>query len=158
MSSHEAILYTLDSCPGRSGRKNASVHREGEAPGRTIPRIARLMALALRFEGLLRNGTIRDYAELARLGQVSRARVTQIMRLLDLAPEIQEQILALPLIKALNERNLRPIASRIDWNEQRPMFREMCGLDWQAQRKLFQQLVGGSHAEPLSASRWPQNR
>jgi hypothetical protein len=83
------------------------------------------MALALRFEGLLRAGTIRDYAELARLGRVTRARMTQIMQLLDLAPDIQEQILFLPLIPGLNERNLRPLVSRIDWQEQRRMFEKI---------------------------------
>jgi hypothetical protein len=62
------------------------------------------------------DGTIRDYAELARLGGVTRARMTQITKLLDLAPDIQEQILFLPLVKGLNERNLRRIVSRIDWD------------------------------------------
>ena len=55
----------------------------GQAPpvaaGR-VPRIARLLALALRFDGLIRSGAVRDYAELARLGQVSRARITQIIK------------------------------------------------------------------------------
>jgi hypothetical protein len=51
------------------------------------------MALALRFEQLLCEGKIRNYAELARLGHVSRARVSQIMRLLSLAPTIQEALL-----------------------------------------------------------------
>ena len=37
-------------------------------------------------------------AELARLGRVSRARITQIMDLLMLAPEIQEEVLHLPLV------------------------------------------------------------
>lgn len=83
------------------------------------------MALAIRFEGLLREEAIRDYAELARLGRVTRARMTQVMKLLHLAPDIQEQILFLPLIKGLNERNLRPIVSRIDWDEQRRMFRKI---------------------------------
>jgi hypothetical protein len=64
----------------------------------------------------LREETIQDYAELARLGRVTRARMTQIMKLLDLAPDIQEQILSLPLIQGLNEKNLRPLASRIDWD------------------------------------------
>jgi hypothetical protein len=47
-------------------------------PGR-VPRVSRLMALALRFEGLLREGVVRDYAELARLGHVTRARVSQVI-------------------------------------------------------------------------------
>src|SRR5688572_13911540 len=61
-------------------------------PGR-VPKLARLVALAIRFDDLLRRGEVRDYAELARLGHVSRARVTQIMNLLNLAPDLQEQVL-----------------------------------------------------------------
>ena len=50
--------------------------------------------------------------------------MTQIMKLLHLAPDIQEQILFLPPIKSLNERNMRRIVSRIDWDEQRSMFQK----------------------------------
>jgi hypothetical protein len=98
-----------------------------EAACHAIPRIARLMALAIRFEGMLRNRTIQDYAELARLGHVTRARITQIMKLRHLAPDIQEQILFLPNITCISERSLRPVVSRIDWHEQRRMFRQICG-------------------------------
>ena len=131
MSGNQEVTYTLDFCAGRQGRrenKALSSDRppsDGEGAGRGIPRIARLMALAIRFEGLLRDKTIGDYAELARLGRVTRARMTQIMKLLDLAPDIQEQILFLPPIKALNERNLRRIVCRIDWDEQRRMFQKI---------------------------------
>ena len=130
MSGHQEVTYTLDLGAGRQSRRNnqAFPNRQapdGDAAGVPIPRIARLMALAIRFEGLLRDGTIRDYADLARLGGVTRARVTQIMKLLDLAPEIQEQILFLPLVKGLNERNLRCIVSRIDWDEQRRLFQRI---------------------------------
>jgi hypothetical protein len=50
---------------------------------------------------------------------------TQIMKLLHLAPDIQEQILFLPVIEGFNERNLRPIVRLIDWDEQRTLFRKM---------------------------------
>ena len=73
----------------------------------------------------MRTERIRDYADLARLGRVTRARMTQIMKLLLLAPDIQEQILFLPLTKGLNERNLRSIVNRMDWNEQRRMFQKI---------------------------------
>src|SRR5262245_15082590 len=63
------------------------------SPAERVPRISRLMALAIRFDELLRKGEVKDYAELARLGHVTRARVTQIMNLLNLAPDLQEQIL-----------------------------------------------------------------
>lgn len=116
--SHQ-ITYTLDFGAPRLRPRERS---EGNAASLSVSRIARLMALAIRFERLLRNGTIRDYAELARLGRVTRARMTQIMKLLNLAPDIQEQILSLPPLQGLNERNLRSIVSKIDWNEQRRMF------------------------------------
>ena len=128
MINHRVIRYKLDFRAGGRDSKNLSSDRQPpdrEAASCSIPRIARLMALAIRFEGLLRNRTIRDYAELARLGRVSRARMTQIMRLLNLAPDIQEQILFLPLVQGLNERNLRAIVSRVDWHDQRRLFQIM---------------------------------
>jgi hypothetical protein len=51
--------------------------------------------LTLRLDKLVRTGAIADYATLARLGHVSRARVSQILSLLLLAPDIQETLLFL---------------------------------------------------------------
>ena len=90
-------------------------------PGR-VPRVARLMALAIKFEDMIARCEIRDYADLARLGYVSRARITQIMNLLNLAPDIQEEILFLPPAFGrgpITERHLRRLSSMIDWGEQR---------------------------------------
>ena len=84
-----------------------------------VPRISRLMALAIRFEQLIREGTVKDQADLARLAHISRARVTQIMDLLLLAPEIQEKILFLPPVERgrelITERNVRSILKDQDW-------------------------------------------
>jgi len=127
VSGNRKVTYALDfRAGGQSDWKNETL--SPLAPG-GVPRIARLMALAIRFDGLLRDKTIADYAGLARRGRVTRARMTQIMKLLDLAPDIQEQILFLPFPKGLNERNLRPIVSRIDWLEQRRLFNKICGSD-----------------------------
>lgn len=132
--SGEEITYALDfraRGPGQGENKmlpSDSQQSDSEPAGSAIPRIARLMALAIRFDRLLRAEEFRDYAELARLGRVTRARMTQIMMLLNLAPDIQEQILFLPHLRALNERNLRPIVSRIDWNEQRTMFQKIVSV------------------------------
>jgi len=85
------------------------------------PRIACLLALAHRFQVLLDTGQVRDYAELARLGHVTRARFTQIMNLLLLAPSIQEQLLFWTAADARNaptERDLRRIAQQVYWNHQ----------------------------------------
>ncbi len=80
-----------------------------QAPPR-IPRITRLMALAIKFQDMIDRGEVKDYADLARLGFVTRARVTQIMNLCLLAPDIQEQLLyarsAIP-----NERGLRSVVA-----------------------------------------------
>jgi hypothetical protein len=128
VSSSQEITYALDFCANkRSQRKSGSTLHPSLTDGNdsSIPRIARLMALAIRFDRLLRAAEFPDYAELARLGRVTRARMTQIMKLLDLAPDIQEQILFLPNQRGLTERTLRPIVSRIDWNEQRPLFQKI---------------------------------
>ena len=100
MSGSQEVTYAVDF--GRLGLKEKkTLSSDGDADCRSISRIARLMALAIRFDGLLREEKIRDYAELARRGWVTRARMTQIMKLLDLAPDIQEQILFLPNLKAV---------------------------------------------------------
>jgi hypothetical protein len=72
-------------------------------PGR-VPRVARLLALALKFERLVRDGVVKDYAELARLGQVTRARMSQVMGLLHLAPDVMEEVLFLPLVEQGREQ------------------------------------------------------
>lgn len=106
--------------------------RSGEAPaapppppGR-VPRVARLMALAIRMENLLADGAVESQAELAELGHVTRARVTQVMNLRHLAADIQEAILDLPRVESgrdpVSERDLRPIAREIDWDKQRAMW------------------------------------
>jgi hypothetical protein len=56
------------------------------------PRGARLLALAHKCQGMLGRGEVASMADLARLGRVSRARLTQIMDLMMLAPEIQEEL------------------------------------------------------------------
>jgi hypothetical protein len=115
----------------RRGRGSRKELRPGEAPavpaqpGR-VPRVARLMALALRFDRLLRDGVIADYAELARLGHVTRARVSQVMNLLYLAPDLQERVLFLPRTERGRDpiilRDLQPIASTPDWRKQRRLW------------------------------------
>ena len=91
--------------------------------GVRVPRISRLMALGVRLEGLVRQGQVKDYAELARLGGISRARVTQILNLRNLAPTIQERLLFLEgEAGGLHERALRRVAQSVDWEEQQRQF------------------------------------
>jgi len=94
-------------------------------PGR-VPRITRLLALAIRFEELLRQGVVKDYAELARLGRVCRARISQIANLTLLAPDIQEKILFLPRTQQgrdpIRLPHLQPIALERNWRRQRRLW------------------------------------
>jgi hypothetical protein len=99
---------------------------EPPLPAGRVPRVAKLMALALRLDDLLRAGHIASYAELARLGHVTRARVCQILNLVYLAPDLQEAILFLPRTERGRDRlilaDLQPIASTPAWRRQRRLW------------------------------------
>jgi hypothetical protein len=81
------------------------------------------MALALKFEQMLQQGVVTDYTLLAELGRISQPRLTQIMNLRNLAPDIQEQILFLTWREAdqcrIYERSIRRLSSVLHWEEQR---------------------------------------
>jgi hypothetical protein len=91
-----------------------------------IPHIAKLMALAIRYDKLLRDGTVADTVELAELCHVSQPRITQILNLNHLAPDIQEDLLHLPAVATgrdpIHEQMLRPIKAEISWEKQREMW------------------------------------
>ena len=134
MSRHKAsrdgptVEFSVSFANGHRGRRcmehGGPPAADSVEPG-NIPRVARLLALAHRMEGLVRTAAVRDYAELARLGGVSRSRISQIVGLLGLAPDIQEEILFLPrTVKGqdpIHERHIRRIASEADWDAQRQM-------------------------------------
>jgi hypothetical protein len=107
-----------------------------DVPKGRVPRVARLMALALKFEGLIRAGAVADQAELARLGHVTRARLTQIMNLTLLAPDLQEKVLFLPPVEKGRDkiilRTLQPIAMTLDWRKQRKMWAALAATAGQA--------------------------
>ncbi len=111
-----------------NAKKGKRKLRTGPAPVRDtpagrVPRVSRLTALAIKFDGLLGSGAVRDQAELAELGHVTRARVTQIMNLLHLAPDIQDELLHLPRVTGgddpIAERHIRSLAGLADWSQQR---------------------------------------
>jgi len=118
-----------------TGRRGSRVARAGtpkpkpnSAKGR-VPRVTRLMALAIRMDELVRSGAAKDYAELARATGVSRARMSQIASLTLLASEIQEAILNLPLVERgrdpISERDLRPVVAESDWTLQRDLWQQL---------------------------------
>jgi hypothetical protein len=89
--------------------------------------------VAIYYEGLIREGHIHDYAEIATLGHVTRARVTQIMNLRLLAPDLQEQLLNVPRIEqgrdALGLRMFQTIALEPSWKNQREQGKQINGTE-----------------------------
>ena len=114
---------------GRGSRKRPSSDQGRPIEAGRVPRVSRLVALAIRFGDLIRSGEVKSYAELAGLGHVTRARMTQIMSLLWLAPDIQEEILFLPgTVKGrdlVQLRHVLPIAAFSDWREQRSRWKSL---------------------------------
>jgi len=94
-----------------------------ERPKGRLPRITRYMALAIYYDDLIRQGHVHDYAEIALLGHVTRARVTQIMNLRLLAPDLQERLILLERVvegrDSFSLRRFQSIALEADWRRQR---------------------------------------
>ena len=129
----ETISIECDIHIGRRGRGRKELHVGAEPqpvcePGR-VPRVAKLLALAHRFEAMLQRGEVAGYADLARLGQVTPARISQVMALLGLAPDIQEAILYLP--RTVRDRDpiqmydLLPLTTVLDWKTQRRLWEQL---------------------------------
>lgn len=113
-------------------QRDSSVPADAPPPAcDRVPRVARMLALAHHWRGLIRDGVVKDQAALSRLVGVSRARVTQVMDLLYLAPDIQEALLGLPPAlsggSALCERTLRAIAAEPLWRLQLGEWRTLAG-------------------------------
>ena len=122
----ESTIHFRRSSAG--SRKKICRDAEPEVPqllGR-VPRVSRLMALAIRFDRLIRDGKVHRQSELALLAHVTPPRMTQIMNLLHLAPDIQEDLLFLSRVEKgrdpIHEKRLRPIAAEVCWSRQRDMW------------------------------------
>jgi hypothetical protein len=85
------------------------------------------MAISIQFDRMLRSGEAKDTLHLAEMHSISSPRVTQIMNLSLLAPDIQETLLCLPREfvgrSEINEKMLRPLTSEVDWDRQRDIWR-----------------------------------
>lgn len=97
-----------------------------------LQRITRLMALAIRFDEMIRTNEANDLVDLARRAKVSQPRMSQIMALNLLAPDIQKSLLDLPPLKVgkpfLHEKRLRSLTGIIDWDVQREEWLNIKGI------------------------------
>jgi hypothetical protein len=88
-----------------------------------LPRITQVVALAIHLEDMIRRGAAKDYADLARLSCLCRERISQVVRLNYLAPDIQLELLYLPPTPTwpypISETSVRKIANILSWSDQR---------------------------------------
>jgi hypothetical protein len=123
MSTALTITREFHTTRRRDGQQQLRPGPAPETPQGKIRRISRLMALAIHCNELLQAGQASNQSELARYAQITPARLTQILTLLNLAPDIQEEILFLPRTNAgrgeIQEKYARTIAMELDWEKQR---------------------------------------
>jgi hypothetical protein len=103
---------------------------ETRTPVRRPAKVARMLALAHHLQRTIDNGLVADRAAVARKLGLTRARVTQLLDLLLLAPRIQEAVLTLEAVdgvEPLCERKLRSVVSTASWDQQRVRFAELRG-------------------------------
>ena len=132
------LTFQVHFQPGRTRHRRLTPGPVQPDPGPRgqVPRLTRVLALAHAFQAMIRAGTVKDYAELARLTGFSRARITHMMDLTLLAPDIQEQILTWPRVEresdAPSEKQVRTISAITEWERQRrgwaPLISEGSGL------------------------------
>ena len=94
--------------------------RSESAAGR-LPRVTQVLALALSFQDLIATGSARNYEDLANRAGVTAERLSQVMKLIWLAPAIQQEILYLPGCGGrypLTECAVRSVAAKWSWPEQ----------------------------------------
>ena len=115
-------LQSLAAAPGP-----ASEARSGR-----LPRITQVIALAIHLEEMIRRGEAKDYADIARLSCLCRERISQMVRLNYLAPDIQMELLYLPPTPTgrypISETAVRKIASLLSWADQRQEWARLKGL------------------------------
>jgi hypothetical protein len=123
------VPVTFHRCDRGSQPTLDSAGAAARLPAGRVPRVARLMALALRLDELVRTGQVASYSALAALGHVTRARISQILNLIHLAPDIQEALLFLPpTVRGRDPiilADLMPIAAACDWRKQRRLWRNL---------------------------------
>src|SRR5271157_5515042 len=123
------IQFSLRARPHLAGDKTDPIRTP--QTGR-LPRVTQVLALAIHLEEMIRRGEAKDYADVARLSCLCRERVSQIVRLNYLAPDIQIELLYLPPTPTgrypISETAIRKIANLLSWADQR---RDWVGLKQQ---------------------------
>jgi len=111
----------------RRGRRKTFESEALQEPVARPARVAVQLALAHRIRRAIDSGEVTDQAAVARRLGLTRARLTQLLNLTFLAPDLQERALGLESVdgsEPLSERALRPVARAVSWAEQRALFEQ----------------------------------
>ena len=128
---NETVTVTRDFHVTRRNRgyKKLNAGAAPDLPQGRVPRISRLMALAIYCDHLIRTSVVESQTDLANFGHITTARMTQIMALLNLAPDIQEEILFLPRTRhghdPVGESDIQPLIVTFDWQVQRRRWQQV---------------------------------
>ncbi len=131
---------TRGSLPGRPRRPK---------PAQQPARVARMLALSLQIRHAVDGGLVKDFADVARQLGVSRQRISTLVRLTFLAPDIQYEILGLTVARAYKKTKGEPVTEREVFD------RVACHITWRDQRLAWQELRTGRDAtgqDPLAGS------
>ena len=113
----------------RAQRRTISDERSPTSSRGVLPRVTQVLALAIQFQDMLNRGEASNYADLARLGCLTRERMSQIMELVWLAPDIQKEILEFPPNATgrfpVSEVAVRRIGGFLCWERQRVEWKEL---------------------------------
>ena len=114
-----APLHRLRVRHGQGFVKQAPIVR---LPVRRPARVAIMLALAHTIDVSISSGRLRDQADAAQRLGLTPPRITQLLAMLQLAPDLQERVLFLEAVdgrEPLTERELRPLTRLLCWDEQR---------------------------------------
>lgn len=99
-------------------------HKDGRAI-HNEPRLRKNLLLAYQIEELISEGKAKDFTQAARWLNITKARLSQIMGLLNLAPSIQEEILFNDSdnLRKITVQDILPITAESDWDRQTSLWK-----------------------------------
>src|SRR5512140_464112 len=114
----------------RRGHRKTFSMSPPSSPVARPARVAATLTLAHRIRKGIVAGEIRNQADAARRLGLTRARLSQILDLTNLAPDLQEKILFLEATggrEPLRERSMRGVLRSVSWGDQRVIWQLAAG-------------------------------
>jgi hypothetical protein len=105
--------------------KNVRVRHNSGRSIHNEPRLRKSLLLAYQVEQIISEGRVKDFTQAARWLNITKARLSQIMNLLNLSPSIHEEILLTdsPKLRELSVDKIQHIALESDWAQQTALWK-----------------------------------